>query len=88
MDCGLADAEGDADGGGCHGGGVVDAVAELERGGLGGFGFHQCQFLFGSLAGKYLATPSEVRHVLTFPLPVSPPQHHPAEIVVAAPMAN
>ena len=42
-------ADGHADGGGHHGGGVVDAVADIERLRLGSFGADEGEFFLGAL---------------------------------------
>src|SRR4029079_10106012 len=77
----AAGSEGDADGGGGHGGGVVDAVPEVERGGNRGFFFHEDELFLGALAGVNSLDADQVRQILNLARTVATHQHQPIEMV-------
>ncbi len=76
--------EGDADGGGDQSGGVVDAVADEDRGGKSGFGADDVELLLGAFAAVDLVDADQVGQVLHFGLAVAGHQHDPIDGVSRA----
>lgn len=68
-------AEGDADRGGLHGGGVVNAVADEEGGGEGGFGADDGDLFFGAFAVEHFRDADLGGEVADFGFAVAGEEH-------------
>jgi hypothetical protein len=73
--------DGHADGGGHHGGGVVDAVADIERLCFGGFGADEGEFFLGALLRVDLGDADLIGEVANFGFAVAGDDHDAVEVM-------